>query len=198
MTRDRARTDPANISLTRSSIEEPAPQRRRSKSPTQPRRRRGRAGTQWRWLLLVALHIIVDELHDVGGARSGSKYSSNTRLLQLWNVLLGDDAAADHEDVAQLLLLEQLHHAREKVGVYPAQTAQADNIRVFLEGRVYHHLRCLPQSGVDDLHPGLGENARQELRPPIVAIQTRLRHDDLDFLLGCHARSPLLSKWRQH
>ena len=46
-----------------------------------------------------------------------------------------------------------------------------------------HHLRCLPQAGVDDLEALVPQPASEHLRAAVVAVQARLRDQDSD---GAH------------
>ena len=39
-------------------------------------------------------------------------------------------------------------------------------------------LRRLPQAGVDDLHAGVAQRARDDLRAAVVAVEPRLGDDD--------------------
>jgi hypothetical protein len=55
---------------------------------------------------------------------------------------------------------------------------QPDDVGVFLERGGRDHFRRLAEAGVDDLHPGVAQRARDDLGAAVVPVETRLRNDD--------------------
>ena len=53
-------------------------------------------------------------------------------------------------------------------------------VRVFLNRRLDDLLGRLVQPGVDDLHAGVAQRARDDLRAAVVPVEPRFRDDDSD------------------
>src|SRR2546426_8834526 len=143
----------------------------------------------WRWMARAApgassrpSGVLLEELDDLLERHSGTEDALEARLLQLRDVLRGDDPAARDDDVRGLLLLQDLHDAREERHVRAAEGAEPDRVDVLLDRRRHDVLRRLPQARVDDLHARVPEGARDHLHPAVVAVQARLRHEDADLL----------------
>ncbi len=51
------------------------------------------------------------------------------------DVLVGDDAAEHDQHVIHLVLLEQVHHARDDGVVRAGENRKADDVDVFLQAR---------------------------------------------------------------
>jgi hypothetical protein len=65
--------------------------------------------------------------------------------------------------------------------VSAAEYRDAYSIDVFLQCRGSNHFRCLAQTGVDNFHAGITQRAGDNFCASIVAVETRLRHQDADF-----------------
>ncbi|GMU33009.1 MAG: hypothetical protein AMXMBFR20_08810 [Planctomycetia bacterium] len=50
--------------------------------------------------------------------------------------------------------------------------AHAENVNVLFDRRLRRAGGRLPQAGIDDLHPGITQAARQHLDPAVVSIKT--------------------------
>src|SRR5256884_3060097 len=109
----------------------------------------------------------LEEGDDFAERRTGAEHDLDAGLLELGNVFLRNDPAARDEDVARLPFLEELHDLREKGHVRPAEARQADRVDVLLDRGLDDVLRTLPQAGVDDLHAGVAQRARDDLGPAV-------------------------------
>ena len=78
------------------------------------------------------------------------------------------------KNVIQPLLPDQLYDAREEVHVRSGKNRKSDGVHIFLKGSVHDLLRSLAQSGIDNLHPGIPQGARNDFGPPVVTIQAGL------------------------
>ena len=112
-----------------------------------------------------------DVIDEIGRRRSGAEQLARTETLELVHVFLRDDSAAGDQHVVAAGFAEQVEHAREQRHVRPAQDREPDDVRIFLDGGVRDHLRRLMEARVDDLHPGVAERGRDDLRSAIVAVE---------------------------
>ena len=78
------------------------------------------------------------------------------------------------------LLPQQLEDAAEQIVVGARQHRQADRVGVLLHGGGDDLLGRLVETGVDHLEAGIAQSARHDLRSAVVAIQSRLGHQDSD------------------
>src|ERR1039458_215853 len=133
------------------------------------------------WLALVKargtsdglLYRRPDEVYYRFERGSGLEHSRDAQLLQLGSVLVRNYTSDGHQDVQHAFLFEQLHHPRNDRIVRAGEDGQSDNLDVFLQSGVYDHLRGLAQAGVYYFHARVAESPRDNLRSPVVAIQTR-------------------------
>src|SRR3972149_68756 len=89
--------------------------------------------------------------------------------------------AADHDDdVVHPLRAEKVHDALAQQEVGAGQDAETDDLRIFLEGPAPDRLRRLPDAGVDHLHSGIPQRARDHLGAAVVAVEPWLGDDDAD------------------
>src|SRR5262249_52710851 len=93
-------------------------------------------------------NVLANEAHDVLRRGARREQLLDAHRLQRRDVLRGNDAAAEHGDVAGALLGEQLEHALEEVVVRSRQDGEADRVRVFLNGRRDDLLRRLVETRV--------------------------------------------------
>src|SRR6204780_4255889 len=70
------------------------------------------------------------------------------------------------------------------------QDGQANYLHVLLQSRTHDHFRSLAQAGVNHFHACVAQSSRDDLRSPVVAVQTRFgdQHPDA----GIHTLS-----WQQ-
>ena len=79
-------------------------------------------------------------------------------------------------------LLQQAHQAREHRHVRAGQDADADDVDVLLDRGLDDFFRRPVQSGVDDVHAGIAQRARDDLDAAIVAVEADLGDDDANGL----------------
>jgi hypothetical protein len=132
----------------------------------------------------VWLHIGTNEFYDLVHGRTGLENRAHTRPLQAIHILVGDDAAHEHQHVIYLVLLEEVHNARHYGIVRPGKNRQPDHVHIFLQRRVHNHFGSLAQTGVDDFHAGIAQSARNHLGAAIVTIKAGLGDQHADFLLS--------------
>ena len=103
----------------------------------------------------------------------GVKTLATPSGLELRDVVLGDDPAAEDDDVVGAALAQQLHHPGEQRHVRAGQHRQADAsasswivVSTICSGR-------LVQAGVDDLHARVAQGPRDDLGPAVVPVEAR-------------------------
>jgi hypothetical protein len=121
-----------------------------------------------------------DPGHDLGGGRSWREDPGRAHPVELLDVRVGDDAAAEHDDVRGAAFGQQVDDAAEQRHVRPGENGQADRVDIFLDGGGHDLLRGLMQPGVDDLHPGVAQRPGHDLGSPVVAVEPDLRDDHPD------------------
>src|SRR5580704_8723702 len=121
-----------------------------------------------------------DEVYYCFERGSGLEYSRDAQLLQLGSVLVRNYTSDSHQDVLHALFPQQLHYPWNDRIVRAGENGQSDNLDVFLQRGIYDHLRSLTQAGIDHFHARVPESPRDNLRSPVVAIQTRFgdQHPD--------------------
>jgi len=65
--------------------------------------------------------------------------------------------------------------------VSAAQNGDTYRINVFLQSRRGDHLRSLAQTGIDNLHPGVSQSARNHFGTAVMAVKTGFGHEYSDF-----------------
>ena len=91
---------------------------------------------------------------------------------------VGDDPAAEDEDVGPPARGELLDHAWEEREVRTGEKGEAHRIGVLLHHGLGDLLGRLVQTGVDDLETCVAERPRDDLRTPIVSVEAGLGDDD--------------------
>src|SRR5580658_1563054 len=132
----------------------------------------------------VSLHVGADEFYDVVHRGAGLKDCGYAEFFQGVDILVGNDAADEHEHVVHFILLEKVHHARDDGVVRARQNREADHLDVFLHGRADDHLRSLAQAGVDDFHAGVAQGTGNYFRAAIMAVESGLGHQHADLEIG--------------
>ena len=62
-----------------------------------------------------------------------------------------------------------------------AEHREPNDVDVFLNRGGRDHLRCLMEASVDDLHTGVAQRSRNDLRAAVVAIETRFGDQHADW-----------------
>src|SRR4051812_34294940 len=116
----------------------------------------------------------------VDGVQRGARREElgDADLLELGDVGVGDDAAAEHHDLAQAPLPQELHHAREERHVGAREQRQADGVGVLLQDGLRDLLGRLVQPGVDHLEPTVAQCPGDDLGAAIVTVEAGFRDDD--------------------
>jgi hypothetical protein len=115
---------------------------------------------------------------DFGYRRSRREHAVDPGFQQFRDVGVRDDPAAEDDQPAHPLRLEQFDHPGDQVVVRTRQHGEADGVHVLLGRRVDDHFRGLVKAGVDHLESGVPQRPCDALRPPVVPVQPRLPHED--------------------
>ena len=100
-------------------------------------------------------------------------------------VFVGDDAA-DHDRGVEVSVAKRVDHGRAEGHVAGVVHGQANGIGIFLLGCGDDAVGGLTQSEVDDLHPGVAQNAGDNLDATVVTVEAQLRQDDADLWFVTH------------
>src|SRR5271157_3653739 len=133
------------------------------------------------------LHVAADELDDGIHRRARLKHRGHAALFQGFHILVGNDAAYQHQHVVHLVLFQQVHHARHDGVVRAGENAEPDHVHVLLQRGVDDHLGGLAKAGVDHFHAGVAQGAGDDFRAAVVAIEARLGNKYADFAVRGHS-----------
>ena len=118
----------------------------------------------------------------LGGAAVGSYMDRQQRELEAElsgsGVGVGNHAATEDEDIADVTVAEFLHDTREQGEMGTGQQRQADAVGILLQDGFGDLFGGLVQAGVDDLEAMVAQREGDGLRATIMAIEPGLRHDD--------------------
>ena len=90
------------------------------------------------------------------------------------------------QDIAATLVLSSSWTRGNSVMCAPREDREADDVDILLHRRAGDHLGCLVEPGIDDLHPGVTERGRDDLRAPVVSVEAGLGDQHADGALFCH------------
>jgi epoxide hydrolase-like predicted phosphatase len=110
---------------------------------------------------------------DLVSRGAGGEDGGDAGGLELVEVVVGDDAADDHGDVAAAFA-HLVDHEGGEGHVGAGQHGQPDGVDIFVDGGGGDRLGRLEQPGVDDLVPGVAQDAGHDLDPPVVAVEADL------------------------
>jgi epoxide hydrolase-like predicted phosphatase len=119
---------------------------------------------------------------DLLGGGAGGEDGSDTGGPELVEVVVGDDPADYHRDVAAPPA-DLLHHEWGEGHVRAGQHGEPDRVDVLVDGGGGDRLGSLEQPRVDDLVPGIAQDAGNHLDTPVVAVEPDLGDQDA---LGHH------------
>src|SRR3954453_1685776 len=125
-------------------------------------------------------YVGADPVHDLGRGGARREDAGDPELLELGDVLVRDDPAAEDHHVVDAPLAHQLAQPGEQRHVRTGEDGQADGVGVLLHDGLDDLLRGLVQAGVDDLHPGVPERAGDHLRATVVPFESGFRDDPPD------------------
>src|SRR4051794_6514659 len=146
--------------------------------------------------------MVAHPVDDLGGGGPGREDARDAEALELGQVLVGDDPAAEDHDVVDLALAHELGEPREQRHVGAGEHRQAHGVGVLLDDGLDDLLRRLVQAGVDDLHAGVAQRTGHHLGAPVVPVETRLGDDHPDAVvhhrLSLGGRGPVAGARRRH
>ena len=120
----------------------------------------------------------------------GVKTLATPMALELRDIVLGDDPAAEDDDVGGVALLEKLDRPLEERHVRAREHRQAHPVGVLLDGGLHDLLGGLVQAGVDDLHPRVAQGPGDDLGAAVVPVESGLGHHDAQRRFT-HGRQPI-------
>ena len=139
------------------------------------------------WLPVLQLTRVERRLEprsDLVERRARGEDPRDASQFQGRDVVVRDDAADDQEDVLTTLTLQEVDDARHEDEMRPRQERETEDVGVLLDDGLDDLLRCLVKSGVDDFETGVPQRPRDDLRAPIVSIETGF--GDYDSLRALH------------
>ncbi len=99
--------------------------------------------------------------------------TGNTGVEQRLEISIGDDSS-DHDRNVGPFFPEQRHHTRSQSHVCTREHGEPDHVDILVDRSGRHHLGRLSKSGVDDLHPGITQDAGNDFDPAIMSIESNL------------------------
>src|SRR6478609_1593283 len=127
---------------------------------------------------LPSVERLLEPLVDRVQRRARGEDLGDADLGQLRDVGVGNDPAAEDDDLTQAALAQELDHPGEQRHVGAGEQRQADRVGVLLEDGLGDLLRRLVQAGVDDLEPAVAQRPGDDLGAPIVTVEAGFRDDD--------------------
>ncbi len=97
------------------------------------------------------------------------------------DVLFGDGAAEDEEDVFGALGFQEFVDAGDDCVVGSGEDGEADAVDVLLDGGGDDHLGGLAEAGVDDFHACVAEGAGDDFGAAVVAVEAGFGYEDADW-----------------
>ena len=130
--------------------------------------------------LIPSADVCTDPFDDLSGRGTGGEDLCDTEITQGDDVLAGDDAAAEENDVAGAAGFQLSLDCFEQSHVGTGQDAQADSVGVFLDGGLRHLGSGLVQAGVNHLHASVAQGAGDDFGPTVMAVESWFSHDHTD------------------
>src|SRR4051812_20231425 len=131
-------------------------------------------------------HVLAHPADDLLGAGARGEDLGDAQAGQLGPVGVGDDPAAEDDDVVDPALAQQLGQPGEQGHVRAGEHREPDGVGVLLDDGLHDLLRRLVQAGVDDLHAGVAQRTGHDLRATVVPVEAGLGDHHTD-AFGCHA-----------
>ncbi|MFM2138357.1 MAG: hypothetical protein RJA57_664 [Bacteroidota bacterium] len=114
---------------------------------------------------------VADIVRDLVGVCARMKELAYTQQRERFDIFIGDDTAAGEQYIGQPLFLHQADHFGEYGHVGSAEYTDPDRVHILLQGGIHHHLRSLPQTRVDHLHPRIAQGRGDHFRPAIMSVE---------------------------
>src|SRR5262245_378760 len=121
------------------------------------------------------------EVDDLGRRGAGREDLRDALAPELGGVLVRNRAADDDEHVFGAVLLQDRQDLRDEGHVRPGEDRDHDRVGILLHRGHDDLFRRLVEAGVDNLHPRVSERPRDDLRSPVVAVETRFGDDNAYF-----------------
>jgi len=110
--------------------------------------------------------------------RTGSEDLTHALLFQLSGVGIGNNTAAENENVSEIAIAQFFHHTREEGEVRAGQQRQPNGVDVFLERRLGDLLGSLMQTRVNDFETMVAQCTGDGLGATIMAVQARFGYNN--------------------
>lgn len=130
--------------------------------------------------LISSTDVGANPFDDFGGGSAGGEDLCDAEIAQRDDVLAGDDAAAEKNDVAGASGFELGLDCFKESHVRARQDAQTDSVGVFLHSGLRHLGSGLVQAGVNHLHASVAQGAGDDFGPTVMAVESWFSHDHTD------------------
>lgn len=127
-----------------------------------------------------ARELLVDPLLDLFEGSARAEDVCDAGSLELGNVRVRDDSAAEYDDVLGSLSSEFIDHAGKQRQVCTGQRRQTDAVDVLLNRDRGDLGWRLVKPGIDDFTSGVTKSAGDNFRPAVVSVETRFCDEDPD------------------
>jgi len=134
----------------------------------------------------VRLHVFANEFDDVVHRSAGLEDAGYADFLEALNILIGNNAADQNEHIVHLVLLEQVHDARDDGIVCPGKDRQTDDLHIFLQRGAHNHFGRLPEARVNDFHAGVAQGSGNHFGAAIVAVEAGFGNQNANLRLSGH------------
>src|SRR5262249_36242679 len=114
-------------------------------------------------------------------------------FLETVDVLIGDNAAHEDDDVVHLVLLEQVHHARNDRVVRAGEDRKSNYLNVFLQRGGHNHFGSLADACVDDLHASIAQCTGDNFGASVVPVEAGFGYQHTN--LCVHHQTPFNHSW---
>ena len=123
-------------------------------------------------------HVFTGPGQNILQGRARGKYPADTGLNQPGDVVRGDDAPADYGYIGGPLFSELPGYLGEMVPMRSGETAQPDQVDVFLYGGADNLFWSLVHPGVNHFKTGVSVAPGDNPGATVVAVQSRLCNED--------------------
>src|SRR5512140_3769966 len=105
-------------------------------------------------------NVLANEADDFVHGSSRLEDRRNADLLEVGDVLVGNDPADHYEYIVHLVLTQKIHDARDDGVVRPGKNGKTDDLHVFLESGIHDHFGRLPQARVAHCPASVAQGTR--------------------------------------
>src|SRR6266700_1497777 len=136
-----------------------------------------------RFAAALLTHVLPDVSNNRLERSARLKDFADSKCLQFWDVLIGDDAADYNQHISEAFLLHELHDAWAKRHMSSGKHGESNDVDIFLQRRVDHLLGSLSESGVDDFETGIAKSAGDHFCTAVMAIESCLGNEHTNLLV---------------